>query len=77
MYKSYQTRINRVKTGKGDFVADCHSMLAASRKHFSELLNAHGVNEVRQRELYTTEPLMPEPRTFVFEMAIVKLKSHK
>jgi hypothetical protein len=34
-------------------------------------------NDVRQTEMHTAEPLMPEPSAFVFEMAIEKLKRHK
>jgi hypothetical protein len=49
-----------------------HSILALWRKHFSQLLNIHGV---RQTELHTAEPLVPEPSAFEFE--IEKLKSHK
>jgi hypothetical protein len=42
----------------------------------SQLLNVHGVNDVRQREIHTREPLVPEPSAFYFELAIEKLKSH-
>jgi hypothetical protein len=35
-------------------------------------LNAHGINDVRQREIHTAEPLVPE-----VELAIEKLKRHK
>jgi len=40
-------------------------------------LNVHGVNELRQTELHTEEPLVPEPSVFEVELAIEKLKSHK
>jgi len=40
-------------------------------------LNVHTVNDVRQRETYTTEPLVPEPSAFEAELAVEKLKSHK
>jgi hypothetical protein len=40
-------------------------------------LNVHGVNDVRQTEIHTAEPLVPEPSTFEYEMAIEKLKRHK
>jgi len=40
-------------------------------------LNAHGVNDGRQTETDTAEPLLPEPSAFEFELAIEKLKSHK
>ena len=37
----------------------------------------HGVNDVRQTEIHTAEPLVPEPSASEFELAIEKLKSHK
>jgi len=58
-------------------VADSLSILARWRKHFSQLLNIHGVNDVRQARLLTAEPLVPEPSAFEFLLAIEKLKSHK
>jgi len=44
---------------------------------FSQLFNVHGVNEVRQTEINTTEPLVSEPRAFEVELATEKLKRHK
>ena len=44
---------------------------------FFQLLNLHGVNDVRQTEIHTTEPLVPEPSAFEVLLAIEKLKSHK
>jgi len=35
------------------------------------------VSEVRQTELHTTEPLLPEPTAFHVELAIEELKSHR
>jgi hypothetical protein len=46
--KGYQPRTNIVKDEKGDVVADSHSILARWSKYFSQLLNIHGVNDVRQ-----------------------------
>ena len=40
------------------------------------MLNIQGANDVRQREIHTTEPLVPEPSVFEFELAIEKLKSN-
>jgi hypothetical protein len=54
--KDYQHRTNIVKDEKVDLVADSHSILARCRNFFSQLLNAHGVNDVRQTEIHTTEP---------------------
>jgi len=58
-------------------VADCHSILDRWRNHFSQLLNVHGVNDVRQTEIHTAEPLVPEPSALEVEMVIEKLKRHK
>ena len=52
-------------------------ILARWRNHFSQLLNIHGVNYVRQTEINTAEPLVPESSAFEVELAIEKLKSHK
>jgi hypothetical protein len=40
-------------------------------------LNVHGFSDVRQAEIHTAVPLLPEPRVLEFELAIEKLKSHK
>jgi len=47
------------------------------RNHFSQLLNVYVVNDVRQTEIHTAEPLVPELSAFEFEMAIEKLKRRK
>jgi len=53
-------------------------MMAGWRNHFSQLLNVHRVNYVRQTEIHTSEPLVPEPSAFDVEMASEKLKKkHK
>jgi len=51
--------------------------LARWRNHFSQLLNVHGVNNVKQTEIHTTEPLVPEPSAFEVGLAIEKVNSHK
>jgi hypothetical protein len=58
-------------------VADCHSILARWRNHFSQLFNVHEVNEVRQTEIQAAEPPVPEPSDSEGELAIAKLKRHK
>jgi hypothetical protein len=75
--RGYQPRTNVVKDEKGDLVADSHSMLARWRNHFSQVLNIHEVNDVRQTKVHTAEPLVPEPSAFEVEMGIEKLKRHK
>jgi hypothetical protein len=41
---------------------------------FSKLLNVHGDNDVKQTEIHTAQPLVPEPSAFEVEMAIEILK---
>ena len=68
--KGYQPRTIIVKDKKGDLVADSHSIMARWRNYFSQLLNVNGVNDVRQAEIHTAEPLVPEPSVCEFELAI-------
>ena len=75
--KGYQPRTNIVKDETGDWVTGSYSILARWRDYFSQLLNVHGVNDVRQTETHTAEPLVPEPSAFEVDLAIEKLKSHK
>jgi len=62
---------------KGDLVTDSHSILARWRNHFSQLFNVHVVSNVRQTEIHTAEPLVPEPSAFEVEMVIEKLKGRQ
>ena len=75
--KGYQPRTNIVQDDIGDLVADYHRILARWRNCFSQILNVHGVNDVRQTEIHTAERPVPEPSASETELAIEKLKSHK
>jgi len=75
--RGYQHRTNIEKDEKGDMAADTYSIVARCKNYFSQLLNVHGVNDVRHTEIYTAEPIVPEPSAFQVELAIEKLKSHK
>jgi hypothetical protein len=44
---------------------------------FSQLFNVQGVNDVRQAEIFTAEPLVPELSAFEVEMDIEKLFSSR
>jgi hypothetical protein len=67
----HQTRTHILKDDeKGDLVADSHSILARWRNYFSQLLNVHGVNNVRQAEIHTAELLVPEPSVSEIKLAI-------
>jgi hypothetical protein len=74
--KSYQPRINLVKDESVDLLADSHIM-NGWKNLFSQLLNVHKVGDVRQMEIHTAEPLVPEPSPFKVEPAIRKLKRYK
>jgi hypothetical protein len=55
-------------------VTGSFSILARWRNHFSQLFNVHGVSDVRQIEIHTAEPIVPELSAFYFDMAMEKLK---
>jgi hypothetical protein len=48
-----------------------------SLNYFSKLLNVRRISDVRQIEIHTAEPLVPEPIPFEVEIAIAKLKKYK
>ena len=64
--RSYQPRTIIVKDEKGDLVTDSQSILARWRNHFSHLLN---IRDVRQAEIHTAEPLVPESSATEVELA--------
>jgi hypothetical protein len=41
------------------------------------MLNVHGGHDVRQMDIHTAEPLVPEPSLVEVEIVIGKLKSYK
>jgi hypothetical protein len=47
------------------------------KEYFSHLLNVPRVSDIRQIEIHTAEPLVPEPSPFEVEIAIAKLKKYK
>ena len=72
--KGYQPRTVIVKDEKGELVADPQSIMARWRNYFSRLLNVREDKDVRQAEIHTVEPLVPEPSAFEVELSIGKLK---
>ena len=75
--KGYHPGTNIVKDENGDLFTDSHSSLVRWRNYFSQLMNVHGVSDVRQAEIHTAEPLVPEPRAFEIEIVIEKIKSYR
>jgi hypothetical protein len=47
-----------VKEENGDLLTDSNSILNRWKNYFCQVLNAHGVNDVRQTETHTDEPLV-------------------
>jgi hypothetical protein len=64
--RDYRRRTNRIKDENVDLVPDSRSILARKRNHFSQLLNVHGFNDVRQTEILTSQPLVPQPVSLSF-----------
>jgi len=75
--EGYHSRALKVKDEKGELVADRHRIMASWRNYFSQQLNEHEDNDVKQAEITIVEPLVPEASAFEFELAIGKVKNHK
>ena len=58
-------------------IIDSRSIFGRLRNHFSQLLDVFGVNDVRQAEMHTSEPLVPEPSAFEVEMIVEEVKRHR
>jgi hypothetical protein len=74
--KGYQPRINIIKDENGNLLADPQNVLSMWKNFFNHVLNVHGFH-VRQMDIHTAEPLVPEPSLVEVEIAIGKLKSFK
>jgi hypothetical protein len=73
--KGYQPRINIIKDENGNLLADPQSVLNRWKHFFNQVLNVHGFQDVRPKDIHTAEPLVPEPSLVKVEIAIGKLKS--
>jgi hypothetical protein len=59
--KGYQPRSNLVKDDKGDFFYRFLQYFKGWKNYFCHLLTVHGINDVRQTEMNTADPLEPVP----------------
>jgi hypothetical protein len=75
--RGYQPRTNLVKNANGVRLADSNDILNKWMNYFAQLLNVHRVSDVRQIEIQTPQPLVPDPSPFEDEAAIAKLKRYK
>jgi hypothetical protein len=72
-----QPRTNMVKDGRHDLLVNPHKILNRWRKHFCQLLNVHGAGAVRQTEMQTAKPFVPQISASEAEVANGKLKNYK
>jgi hypothetical protein len=72
-----EPRIILVKDKKDDLVADPHKIVNGWKNYFCQLPNVHGAGGVRQTEMHTAEPFVPELSASEVEVAIGKLKRYK
>jgi hypothetical protein len=70
-------RTNLVKYKNDDLLADSHNILNRWKNYFCQLLNVHGVKNVRQTDIHTAESSVSEPSSFEAKTAVAKLKRHK
>jgi hypothetical protein len=75
--KGYQPKTNLVKDERGDLLADPQKILTRWKNYFFQLLNVQGPGSIRQTEIHTAEPFVPEPSAAEVEVAIRKLKRYK
>jgi hypothetical protein len=59
--KGYQPRINIIMYENGNLIAGLQNVLKRWKNFFNQVLNIHGVHDVRQMDINTAEPLVPEP----------------
>jgi hypothetical protein len=58
-------------------LADPQNALNRWKNFFNQVLNVHGVHDVRQVDIHMAEPLVPVPSLVEAETAIQKLRSYK
>jgi hypothetical protein len=49
--RGYQLRSNLMKDGNIDLLADSHTILNRSKRHFSHILNVYNISDIRQIEI--------------------------
>ena len=72
--KGYQPRTNIVKMSRVIWLQTPTVYWLGEGTISLSYFNIHGVNDVRQTEIHTAEPLVPESSAFEIELAVEKLK---
>jgi hypothetical protein len=65
-----------LKDENGNLLADPQNVLNMWKSFFNQVLNVHGVHDVRQMDTHTAEPLVPGYSLVEVEIAIGKSKSY-
>jgi hypothetical protein len=73
----YQPRINIIKDENGNVIEAPQSVPNRWKNFFNQVLNVHGVHDVRQMDIHMPEPMVPEHSLVKVEITIGKLKSYK
>jgi hypothetical protein len=63
-----------VKDENGDLLADSHNIVNRWKNYYSQLLNVYRASNVRNIEVHTAEPLVPDPSPFEVEIAICNIE---
>jgi hypothetical protein len=62
--RNYEPRSNLLNDEDGDQLVDFHNIWNRWKNYYSQLLNVHRVSDVKQIEIHTAEPLVPDPSPF-------------
>jgi hypothetical protein len=68
--KGYYPRINIINDETGNLLADSQSVLNRWKNFFNQVLNIHGIHNVRLRDIRTAELLVPEPSLVEVELLL-------
>jgi hypothetical protein len=66
-----------VKGERGELLVDPHKILSRWKNYFCQLLNIHEAGGVRQTEMHTAKPFVPQSNVSEVEAATAKLKRYK
>jgi hypothetical protein len=72
-----QSIINIIKDENVNLVADPQNVLNRWKNFFNQVLNVHGLHDVRQTDIHLAEPLVPETSLVEVEFVIGKFKRYK
>jgi hypothetical protein len=72
--EGYQTRINIIKDENGNLIADPKSVLNRWKDFFNQVLSTWD-SYVRQKDMHTAEPLVPECQNLALSKWIFLLES--